>query len=67
MNDSVKKYYVFKNDEHRDFDGFFDLEEAISYAMETDSDEVELTVWNSENGYQNREPADYFKTVWKRN
>jgi hypothetical protein len=36
------------------------------YAKETDSDEIELTIWNSESGYQSKEPADYFRIVWKK-
>ena len=58
------KYYVWKdNDRMMDF---FDYEDAFQYAMEYDCDEIEKTVWDSEEDYQNYEPATEFETVWRK-
>ena len=62
----ITKYYVWKNNDHADADGFWDMEEAITFAKENDCDEVEMTCWENEDSYDNREPADYFKTVWRK-
>ena len=43
-----------------------DIDEAIQYARENKCDEVEETAWDSEESYQNYEPADRFRTVWER-
>lgn len=62
----IEKYYVWKNGDHADADGFFNYEEALSYAMEINADEIEKTIWESEYAYENREPADRFEVVWRK-
>ena len=58
IDHDIHKYYVWKDGEHADSDGFFDYEDAIEYAKEIDADEIEKTTWYSQLSYQNREPAD---------
>lgn len=60
----VNKYYVWKNNERFTEEAFNDIDEAISFAKENNCDEVEETVWSSEESYNNYEPADKFKTIW---
>ena len=62
----VCKYYVWKDGEHADCDGFFDYLDALDFATEIDADEIEKTIWNTELAYQSREPADDFEVVWKK-
>lgn len=62
----MEKYYVWKDDEHADADGFWDYEDALEFAKEIDADEIEKTCWYSEEAYENGEPADEFVVVWKR-
>ena len=64
--EEVIKYYVWKNDERFTEEAFDDIDEAIEYARENECDEVEETCWDSEEAYDNYEPADEFETVWKR-
>jgi len=64
--DGVCKYYVWKDGEHADADGFFDYKDALNYAIENGADEIEKTIWNTELAYQSREPADNFEVVWKK-
>lgn len=64
--EEVIKYYVWKNDERFTEEAFDDIDEAIEYARENECDEVEETCWDSEEAYDNYEPADRFKTVWSR-
>lgn len=64
--DEVVKYYVWKNNDHADDDGFFDFEDALELAREIDADEIEKTIWYSEDGYENREPADKFEIAWRK-
>ena len=64
--DEVVKYYVWHNDERICDDGFYNFEDAFKYAQDYDGNEIEKTVWHSEEVYQNREPADEFETVWRR-
>ena len=33
---------------------------------EIDADEIEKTIWYSEDSYENREPADEFKIAWRK-
>lgn len=62
----IEKYYVWKNGDHADVDGFWDYDDAYEYAIEIGADEIELTRWYKESAYEGRCPADDFKTVWKR-
>ena len=64
--DEVIKYYVWKDNERFTEEAFDDIDEAIQYARENKCDEVEETTWDSEESYQNYEPADRFRTVWER-
>ena len=64
--DEVIKYYVWKDNERFTEEAFDDIDEAIQYARENKCDEVEETVWDSEESYQNYEPADRFRIVWTR-
>ena len=66
MENSVIKYYVWKDNERFTEEAFDDIDEAIQYARENKCDEVEETTWDSEESYQNYEPADRFITVWER-
>lgn len=59
------KYYIWKNGDHADADGFFDFQDAFNYAMEIGADEIEETTWYSDEAYENGEPADKFKIVWR--
>ena len=61
----VYKYYVWKDGNHVDADGFYNYVDAVEYAKEIDADEIEKTYWLSEEAYKNREPADEFEIVWK--
>ena len=63
--DEVIKYYVWKDNERFTEEAFDDIDEAIQYARENKCD-VEETAWDSEESYQNYEPADRFRTVWER-
>lgn len=63
---NICKYYVWKNNDHADTDGFFNYEEAIKYATEIDADEIENYIWKDESAYQNGEPADEIISVWKK-
>ena len=65
--DEVIKYYVWKDNERFTEEAFDDIDEAIQYARENKCDEVEETVWDSEESYQNYELADRFRTVWSSN
>ena len=67
MDDCVIKYYIWKDDERFTEEGFENMDEAIEYAIENKCTEVERTEWDSEEAYQNREPADRFRTVWSSN
>lgn len=60
------KYYVWKDNER--IAEFYEYEytEALQFALDNKADEIEKTVWDSEEKYQNREPADEFETVWKK-
>lgn len=60
------KYYVWKGNDHICCDGFFDYNDALQFAIDNDADEIEETTWYSEESYENREPADAFRVVWKR-
>ena len=62
----MEKYYVWKDNDHADADGFFDYEDALSFAMEINADEIEKTVWYSESDYEDRKPADEFVVMWRR-
>lgn len=64
--DEVVKYYVWKNNDHADDDGFFNFEYALKLAREIDADEIEKTIWYSEDSYENREPADKFEIAWRK-
>ena len=64
--DEVIKYYVWKDNERFTEDAFDDIDEAIQYARGNECDEVEETAWDSRKSYNNYEPADRFRTVWKR-
>ena len=66
MDDDVIKYYIWKDNERFTEEAFDDIDEAIQYARENKCDEVEETVWDSEESYQNYESADRFRTVWTR-
>ena len=59
-------YYVWKNDERFTEESFDEIDEAIEYPRENKCDEVEETACDSEESYQNYEPADRFRTVWSR-
>lgn len=62
----MEKYYVWYENDRNDC-GYDCFEDAFNEAMNNlDATEVEKTVWNSEESYQNYEPADEFETVWKR-
>ena len=67
MDNSVIKYYVWKGNVRFTEVAFDDIDEAIQYARENECTEVERTEWDSEEAYQNYEPADRFKTVWSSN
>ena len=62
MNEELIKYYVWKNNDR--IIGFYDFEDALEYAKEFDCDEIEKTIWASEEDYQNYEPAIDFELVW---
>ena len=62
----IEKYYVWKNGNHADTDGFWNYDEAYEYVMEIEADEIELARWHGESAYEKYCPADDFKTVWKR-
>ena len=62
----IEKYYVWKDGNHADADGFWDYGEAYEYAMEIEADEIEVARWYKESAYEGCHPADDFKTVWKR-
>lgn len=62
----IEKYYVWKNGNHADTDGFWNYDEAYEYAMEIEADEIELARWHEESAYEKYQPADDFKTVWRR-
>lgn len=63
----MEKYYVWEGNT-RFLDIAYDtFDDAFEIAMNNDCvTEIEKTVWNSEEAYQNYEPADEFETVWKR-
>lgn len=63
----VYKYYVWKDGDHADADGFFDYQDALDYAKEIDADEIEKYFWYDEQSYKDREPADEIVSVWKNN
>ena len=67
MDDGVIKYYIWKDNERFTEEAFDDIDEAIQYARENKCNEVERTEWDSRELYNNREPADRFKTVWNSN
>ena len=62
----IEKYYVWKDGDHADADGFFDYDEAYDWAMEIQADEIELARWETEEAYESRYPATEFKTVWEK-
>ena len=62
----IEKYYVWKDNDHADADGFFDYDDAYEYAMEINADEIEVARWKDESAYEERQPADDFKTVWRK-
>ena len=62
----IEKYYVWKDDDHADADGFYDYDEAYKYAIRANADEIEKTCWKTEEDYENGNPADYFEVVWRR-
>ena len=62
----IEKYYVWKDNDHADTDGFYDYDEAYECAMKVNADEIERTCWESEESYENGNPADYFEVVWRR-
>lgn len=62
----IEKYYIWKDGDHADADGFWDYDEAYEYAMEIEADEIEVARWHKESAYEGHYPADDFKTVWKR-
>ena len=62
----IEKYYVWKDGDRADADGFFDYDEAYDWAMEIGADEIEKTMWYKESAYEGHYPADEFKTVWER-
>ena len=64
--DEVVKYYVWKNNNHADDDGYWNFEDALEFAKEIDADEIEKTIWYSEESYDNREPADKFEIAWRK-
>lgn len=66
MKYEVEKYYVWKNNDHADTDGFWNYDEAYKYAKSIEADEIEKTCWKTDKAYENGEPADNFITVWKK-
>ena len=59
------KYYVWENNDRIcefDEDEFMD---AIKYAIEHKATDVEKTIWNTRESYNNYEPADEFIKVWQ--
>ena len=62
----IEKYYVWKDGDHADADGFWDYDEAYEYAMEIEADKIEVAMWYKESAYEGHYPADNFKTLWKR-
>ena len=64
--DMCVKYFVWKNDERFDDIGYNNYEEAFKVAIENDCDDIEETIWYSRDSYNNYNPADEFKTVWKK-
>ena len=62
----IKKYYVWKDGDHADVDGFFDYNDAYEWCMEINGDEIELARWEDNEIYESGGPAIEFKTVWKR-
>ena len=64
--DEVIKYYIWKDNEKFIEEAFDDIDEAIQHERAHKCDEVEETAWDSEESYQNYEPADGFRTVWER-
>lgn len=64
--DEVVKYYVWNGDERICDDGFYDFEDALKYAQEYGGNEIEKTVWYSEEAYEDREPADEFEIAWRK-
>lgn len=62
--EKVIRYYAFKDDVRIE-KPFVNYDDAIDYARKNNCDEIEETVWNSEKAYNNYEPADSFKTVWR--
>ena len=61
----IIRYQIWNGYEHGDL--YQDLDDAINDARWEGADEVEMLVWYSERNYQNYEPADEFKIVWRRN
>ena len=61
----VEKFYVWKDGDRmeNEFDEYLD---ALQCALDNDVDEIEKTIWNSEDAYSNGEPADNFCTAWSR-
>ena len=62
----VIKYYIWKDNEKFTEEAFDDIDEAIQHARENKCDEVEETAWDSRESYNNYEPADIIRVIWKR-
>lgn len=62
----IEKYYVWSCGNRVDNDGFFDFMDAYEFAMEVGADEIEKTIWESEDAYENYEPASCFEIAWER-
>lgn len=63
---TIEKYYVWKDNDHADADGFFDYSDALEFAKEIDADEIEKTCWYDEEAYEDGKPADEFVTIWRK-
>ncbi len=61
-------FSVWKNGNHVDGNLYVGgcFEEAMKLAKENDADEIEATVWYSEDDYNNRMEADDYIVVWHR-
>lgn len=60
----MEKYQVWVGNDHSDL--FDSWEDAFNWALENNGTEIEKLIWNSEESYNNYEPADEFEPCWSR-
>ena len=66
MGYETERYYVYKGNDYYDNIAYNDFYDALSVAEDNNCDEIEIHAWITHESYNNCEPADYQKVVWRK-